>query len=320
MSAPTQDKKTPKRRARKPAGESAGVKQHNAAMNADQPVRKRAALEKTGAKDREGLEALEPGADITPVVDALKGPLDEEETTVRDDDKSEVEAKAEDEPTWMERNRQRFGAMPAKKEARKWIIGCPPELDGVEGKHFEVYVQAPLGWLARTRLFSLMTAAMAKAIKASGGNVGGMADVFGPEATGSPIERMRALTQRDWNDASSFFALTMELVSYVPNLISEMYVIILAVPVDDRKWFKEVMEQRWDPDLGEYGLPDKDHRDLISRFIDQNYEELRSFFTDDLPMFVAQVAMREEERKDRESTSAPSKQSSTSGRQAAATS
>lgn len=316
MSAPPQEApKAPARksRARKPAGESAGVKAHNAAMSSDQPVKKRAALEKGAASDREGLEALEPGGDVTTIVEGLKGPLDD------DSELDTEESSKEEEKSWLERNRERFGDQSAKVEARKWLVGCPPDMGGEEGKSFEFYTQAPLGWLARTRFFALITAAMAKAIKASGGNVGGMADVFGPDG-GDLRTRFGALTSRDWNDASSFFALSMELVSYVPNLLSEMYCIVLAVPVDDRRWFKEVMEQRWDPDIGEYGLRDEDHRDLIARFIDQNYEELRAFFTDDLPMFVARVGAREAERSARASTSVPSKQSSTSGRRAAATS
>jgi hypothetical protein len=321
MSAPPQEtpKAAAKRRARKPAGESAGVKAHNAAMGSDQPVKKRAALEKTAAQDREGMDALEPGGDVTSLVNNLRGPLDEDDSSVEADSAADDKEGDEDGPSWLERNRERFGEQRALLESRKWLVGCPPELGGIEGKSFEVYTQAPLGWFARTRFFALITAALAKAIKASGGDVGGMADVFGPEG-GSLIDRARVLSRRDWNDASSFFALTMELVSYVPNLLSEMYCIILAVPTKDRTWFKEVMEQRWDPDIGDYGLRDEDHREVIARFIDQNYEELRGFFTDDLPMFVARIGAREEERKVRESTSAPSKPSSTSGRQAAATS
>jgi hypothetical protein len=81
-----------------------------------------------------------------------------------------------------------------------------------------------------------------------------------------------------------------------------------------------VFEQRWDPDRGLYGLRDEDHEEIIERFIDQNYEELRGFFTRTLPRFAARVAEREKERADRVSTSAPSKPSSTSGRTEEATS
>jgi hypothetical protein len=268
------------------------------------------------------MEALEPGGDVTsPSWTTMRGPLDEDVLQTSTPTPRQMARRSdEDGPSWMERNRERFGEQPAKVESRKWLVGCPPEMDGELHKNYEIYTQAPLGWMARGRFFALITAALAKAIKASGGNVGGMADVFGPDG-GSLIDRGRALTQRDWNDASSFFALSMELVSYVPNLMSEMYCIILAVPVGDRKWFKEVMEQRWDPDIGEYGLTDDDHReDLVERFIDQNYEELRRFFTDRLPRFAARIGAREAERSARASTSAPSKQSSTSGRAAAATS
>jgi hypothetical protein len=295
---------------RKAAGASEGVEAHNAAAAATQDGKKAEALSKDQQGDLEGLEALEPGANPTSFVETLGNPL---EGVIFD--ASDIKEEDEEEENW----RTKFGHQEARTDLKRWLVGCPPEHGGRESKTFEIYVQAPLGWMGRSRFFSILSAALAKAIKASGGNVGGMADVFGPEG-GSLRDRAQALTTRDWGDAASFMALVTELVAYVPDLLGECYCIWLDIPTKDRSWAKQVFEQRWDPDRGLYGLRDEDHEEIIERFIDQNYEELRGFFTRTLPRFAARVAEREKERADRVSTSAPSKPSSTSGRTEEATS
>jgi hypothetical protein len=173
--------------------------------------------------------------------------------------------------------------------------------------------------MARSRFFSIMSAALSKAIRATGGEVAGMGDVFG-SGGGTIRERAARLTQRDWADASSFMAMAMELSAYVPDLMLECYCIWLQIPIGDRDFAKTVFEMPWDPSQNKWGLKDEEHRVVIGTFIDQNYDELRAFFTDDLPAIARRVVINERARADRESGSAPSKQSSSSGVPEAATS
>jgi hypothetical protein len=203
-------------------------------------------------------------------------------------------------------------------EIRRWVIGKPPAEGGKESE-YSVYVQQPLGWMARSRFFSIMTAAMSKAIRATGGEVAGMGDIFG-EGGGTMRERAQRLTQRDFQDASNFAAMAMELSAYVPDLLLECYCIWMQVPNGERAWAKLVFEQPWDPEHNKWGLKDDEHRIVIGTFIDQNYEELRGFFTEDLPAIARRVVSNERARADHESESVPSKQSNTSGPQEAATS
>jgi hypothetical protein len=223
-----------------------------------------------------------------------------------------LEPGAGDDTSWLDK------PVDDLKEVRRWVIGKPPQEGGKESE-YSVYVQQPLGWMSRSRFFSIMSAAMSKAIRATGGEVAGMGDVFG-EGGGTIRERAQRLTQRDFQDASQFAAMAMELSAYVPDLLLECYCIWLQVPNGERQWAKLVFEQPWDPTNNKWGLKDEEHRVVIGTFVDQNYEELRGFFTDDLPAIARRVVVNEWARAGRESESAPSKQSSTSGQPEVATS
>jgi hypothetical protein len=110
------------------------------------------------------------------------------------------------------------------------------------------------------------------------------------------------------------------LSAYVPDLLLECYCIWLQVPNSERIWAKLVFEQPWDPANNKWGLKDEEHRIVIGTFVDQNYEELRAFFTEDLPAIIRRVVVNERARADRESELDPSKPSNSSGPQEAATS
>lgn len=283
----------PKRGAtkRKPAAAqtSDAVKEHNARMNAgnNEEDKERARLKKAEKQDRDGLNALEPGAGDTP------GFLD------------------------------KFSGQKKYTENKRWYVGKTPEVGGTD-KQWSIFTQEPLGFMGRNRWFAIVSAAMSKAIRATGGQVAGMGDVFGNMGSAASIrERVGRLAQRDWQDASTFFAMFMELVAYVPDVLVESYMIWLDIPDDGtRDWVREgrFFEVKWDPDNGKYGFTDEEHEEILNRFIDQNYEEIRRFFTETLPRTAARVADREKERADRESESVPSKPSNTSGQREAVTS
>jgi hypothetical protein len=272
--------KTTRKPAAKPKPGASAVEDHNARMKAA-----------TGAGDPE-----DPKAQAAADADALNS----------------LDPGAGDEASWLDEPVDNL------KEIRRWVIGKPPAEGGKE-EEYSVYIQQPLGWVARTRFFSLVSAAMSKAIRATGGEVAGMGDVFG-EGGGTIRERASKLSQRDFQDASSFASMAMELSAYVPDLLLECYCVWLQVPNGERYFAKQVFEMPWDPENNKWGLKDEDHRIIIGTFIDQNYEELRGFFTEDLPAIARRVVVNEKARAGRESESAPSKQSNSSGPQEAATS
>jgi hypothetical protein len=217
---------TASKRAAKPAaGETPLV--------ADQNARMRAGEDDNGALNKEAAEALRENADA---MDAL-------------------EPGAGDDQSWLDK------PVDDLSEVRRWVIGKPPGEGGKESE-YSVYVQQPLGWMARSRFFSIMSA----------------------------------------------------------DLLLECYCIWLQVPTGERPWAKLVFEQPWDPENNKWGLKDEEHRVVIGAFVDQNYEELRGFFTEDLPSIARRVVLNEKARAGRESESAPSKPSSTSGQPEVATS
>lgn len=182
-----------------------------------------------------------------------------------------------------------------KAEAKRWVIGKPPEEGGKETE-YSVYTQMPLGYMARNRMFSLFGRTISAAIKATGGSVGGMEDVFGPGG-GSLIERGRRLGSRDFQDASTFFTLAMELVGYVPDFLSDFYAIALEVPIGERGWFRDVIELPYRPDDDRWGMSEDMGVEIIEIFIDQNYEDIRRFFTERLPKIGRRASQREQEHK-----------------------
>jgi hypothetical protein len=184
-----------------------------------------------------------------------------------------------------------------KVDAKRWVVGKPPEQGGKETE-YSVYTQLPLGYMARNRLFSLLGRTFSAAITSTGGSVGGMEDVFGAGG-GTIIERGRRLGARDLQDASQFFTLAMELIGYAPDFLSDFYAICLDVPIGERGWFRDVIEAPYRPEDDRWGMSEDMGVEIIEIFIDQNYEDIRRFFTERLPKIGQRASQREQERKDK---------------------
>lgn len=181
-------------------------------------------------------------------------------------------------------------------EPRRWVIGKPPEHGGKEDE-YSIYVQDTLPWMARARFFALVAKTFSDAIKESGGSVGGFGDVFADDGGGgSLIERGRRLTQRDFTDISQFMSLAFDLVAYSPDFLLKCYVIWLDVPREERGWAMKRFNEPWKPDEKKWGLKDEDYRELAQTFIDQNYEEIRAFFVEELPAIAKRVALHEKKK------------------------
>jgi hypothetical protein len=183
-------------------------------------------------------------------------------------------------------------------DSKRWVVGKPPE-NGGKDTQYEVYYQSKLGFMARNRFFALVGKTLSEAIRATGGDIGGMGDVFG-QGEGTILQRGKRLREHDFKDASSFFALAMELVGYSADFLSECYVLFLDVPRNDRDWFKRVIETKYDPENDKWGLSDEAGMEMIELFIYQNYEDIRSFFVEKLPIVAKRAAQMEKDRKAKE--------------------
>lgn len=193
----------------------------------------------------------------------------------------------------------------AKVDPKRWVIGKPPEHGGKETE-YSIYVQRKLGWMARMRFFSLVGDTLANAVKAGGVLNMGMSDIFGPGG-GSVRQRMQQLTEQDFADAASFVALAAQLVAYSPDFLLDCYCIWLDVPMSERPWAKLVMDQPWEPSAEKWGLKEDEGMEMIEYFIDQNYEEIRSFFVQKLPALARRVSQKEQDHASRSDQSKQSK-------------
>jgi len=215
--------------------------------------------------------------------------VDEQNADLAAQKQAEAEHEREQE---IERAREELDKLEPRTVPVRWMVGKTPEHGGNE-KQYSIYVQDKLPWMPRQQFFSLVARTFSQAIKASGGNVGGMADVFGSQEGGSLIERGRRLSERDLTDASQFMALAFELIGYSADFLIDCYVILLSVPRSEREWARMRFSEPWEPEADKWGLKDEDHELIIQTFIDQNYEEIRRFFVETIPTLGRRIALHE---------------------------
>jgi hypothetical protein len=144
---------------------------------------------------------------------------------------------------------------------------------GVEPNVF-VYTQKPLSFFQKMEVFAVLGSALDKAISGpSGLNV---EDLMGVR------ERGADLTERDYADAQVFLKAIARLVQYAPDLLADLYVILLSVPRQERVFVQSMMELPED----EGGLSDEDGLQILETFVDQNWDVMVDFFKERItPLF-----------------------------------
>jgi hypothetical protein len=217
----------------------------------------------------------------------------DEQAAEAEEQRKAVEERAREQE--IEDARKELDKLDPQTKPKRWMIGKTPEEGGTE-KQYSIYVQDKLPWMPRQQFFSLVARTFSQAIKASGGNVAGMGDIFGDESGGSLMDRGRRLTQRDLTDASQFMTLAFELIGYSADFLIDCYVILLDVPRTEREWARMRFSEPWDPKKEKYGLRDEQHEEIIQTFIDQNYEEIRRFFVVTMPAMGRRIALHEKAR------------------------
>ena len=192
--------------------------------------------------------------------------------------------------------------------AKVWIIGKPPEHGG-ENNEWEKYTQRKLGFIEMQMFFRICSRSLLSAVKEGGD---GIANELGNMWGGGDIRAMSAvLRQQDFNEATSFMSMAFSLVSTVPDFIGDCLVLWLRVPETQEYWFRQTIAKPWDPENDEYGLSRAVWREMTERFLDQNYEEIRDFFANEIPSLFKRVQQLEKKRLERESASQQSKPSNT---------
>lgn len=160
-----------------------------------------------------------------------------------------------------------------------------PSAEHVEVQIGELtFVQKPLSFFQKLEVFSVLGAALDKAM--SGPNGLTLSDLFD-----KPAEVGDQVSERNYREADTFIKAITKLVQYVPDLIADLYLIVLAVPRGSREYVKEIMES---PE-SEGGLSDEQGFQIIETFIDQNWDVMMDFFTERITPLVNKLTAKSQE-------------------------
>lgn len=132
--------------------------------------------------------------------------------------------------------------------------------------HDEVFTQRPLTYFRKIEFFGLVGRTIEELV--NGPDAVNIDAIFGDLAPTS-VDDIRG---SDLGELGTFIAAVAKLASYAPDFMKEAYLIILNVPYNKKAFAREALDYI-DDDTGE---------EIIVRFVDQNYKELESFFTERL--------------------------------------
>ena len=146
-----------------------------------------------------------------------------------------------------------------KVEDRKVTIGVDPYA-------FE-FTQRTLNFFQKLEVFSLLGGALNKAMSGPDGIT--ISEILeGPSGVGS------TLTESNLREADTFVQAIAKLIQYAPDLLADLYMVILAVPRGQREVVKGIMESP----VEEGGLSDEDGVAILETFVDQNWDVMLDFF------------------------------------------
>lgn len=149
----------------------------------------------------------------------------------------------------------------------------------------EEYVQKPLSYFA----FLEFTGLLAKKIDEAMSGENGLTIQSVMETTEGAMPFMvdgknisTIIEKKDFNGVDAFVQGLFKVASYVPDLIEECQFIWLRVPRRERAFLREI----WGRSPEDGGLTMNEGEEMLTVFIDQNYEELEAFFVERLPRLV----------------------------------
>lgn len=158
-----------------------------------------------------------------------------------------------------------------------------------EEKFERDYVQKPLSYLAMMQFTGLLGRSIDSAMSGPEGlSMQGLGDVM--SIAGASNIFSGGLGASDFEGIDAFVRGFAKLAAYVPDLVAEAQCIWLRVPLRDRMALVEL----WSKPVDEGGLSSDEGEEMLTLFIDQNYEELERF-SRAVPQSRADMAEGEEE-------------------------
>lgn len=132
-----------------------------------------------------------------------------------------------------------------------------------EGEDKLTFVQKPLSFFGKMEFFSVMGKAVDKVLS-DGVSISEVLD-----GTNGPVGANA--------DTDSFIQTIAKLIQFAPEILAELYCVILAVPRGEREYVKYRLEEDLDDDQG---------IKILEVFADQNIEVMTNFFKERVtPLF-----------------------------------
>lgn len=162
-------------------------------------------------------------------------------------------------------------------------------------QHFEAeYTQKPLSYFGFLEFTGLLARKIDEAMRGPDGltveEMVSTAKASIPYVVdGSRVEAV--VEQGDFKGIDAFVQGLVRVASYVPDVMEECQFIWLRVPRRERAFLRDI----WGRAADEGGLTNEQGEEMLSVFIDQNYEELEAFFVERLPR-IGQVMTVARER------------------------
>ena len=136
-----------------------------------------------------------------------------------------------------------------------------------QGDFSRTYTQKPLSFFQKLEVFGLLGETLDKSMSGPDGLT--LAELLdGPGSVGS------TLSDQNFTDADTFVKAIARLVQYAPDLLANLYLIVLNVPRGERFLIRDLMELPED----EGGLSDEDGFGILETFVDQNWTVMVDFF------------------------------------------
>lgn len=181
------------------------------------------------------------------------------------------------------------------------IFGKSPENGGEEGEWLQLF-QRPLSTLNSMVFFGMFADALLNAMESGASQLDDILGNFN-------IRGSKGFNLNNIDDMGEWLLVLLRLVKVAPNFVADSFVMWLEVPADKERWFRQIIFMRYDPEEEEWGPTQDKIIELFEIFLEQNYDEVRSFFTEKLPKVAAKASLLEERRQARVSASDQSKPS-----------
>jgi len=157
------------------------------------------------------------------------------------------------------------------------------------------FVQKPLSFFGKLEFFSVMGKALDKAMSGDEGlSLSQLFEVPERSADGS-------LRPNDFKEADVFVKGLTKIAEQAPEVLLDLYCVILAVPRGSRDYVKDLMQESSE----EGGLSDDDGFGILETFLAQNWEVMNGFFRDRIPALMETV--RSSTAKEKEDKKKPAK-------------